>query len=73
MNQYEMNRMSSHWNLTAINDDLQCGVLLVGVNGGEVIQRRAHGTVGPLSDLAGQMSAPLKLPLYDVLKQLVNK
>ncbi len=43
--------MSSHRNLTAINDDLQRGVLVVGVERGEVIQRRAHWTVGPLRDL----------------------
>ena len=65
--------MATHRGLAAaVGDHLQNGVLLAGVNAGQVIKGGVHRPIGPFRELPGQVPALrfMDLPLENVSQDL---
>lgn len=65
--------LTTHRGLTAaVGNHLQNGVLLTGVNAGQVIEGGVHGPIGPFGELPGQVPALwfMDLPLENVGQDL---
>lgn len=68
-------RCSTHWCLTAVGKDLKHCIFLTGVYTGQVIKRGVDRSIGPFSELPGQVSAlgVFDLSSEDVSENLIAK